>query len=526
MNLHGKNIIGRELSAEGPEMRDQSGLASSGADPVFHSATEAEVDRAVSLADTSFAAYRSLTPERRAEFLEKIAERIMDLGDELLEMTSQETGLPIARLTGERGRTVGQLRMFATLIREGSWVDARIDSAQPNREPAPRPDLRRMLIPLGPVGVFGASNFPYAFSVAGGDTASAFAAGCPVIVKAHSAHPRTSEMTARAILAAAEATDMPEGVFSMVYGRDAGITLVRHPLLHAVGFTGSREAGMRLFHEAANRPRPIPVYAEMSAVNPVFILPHALRERGEAIAAGLAQSATLGMGQFCTKPGLVFTQGDGQEPFARAVAEKIAQVAPARMLTEGIHQAYTKGIDRMLETPGAKLAGRASEANFEGKAGPAVFATDAATFARTPSLSDEVFGPATLLIAADNPAELEEAARNLEGQLTATVHATPEDLRENRKLISILETKVGRLLYNGFPTGVEVVSSMQHGGPFPSTTDCRSTSVGTAAIARFVRPLCYQNSPDDLLPAELQNANPRNIWRLVDNELTRSAVTE
>jgi NADP-dependent aldehyde dehydrogenase len=526
MKLHGKNIIGRELSAEGPEMRDQSGLADSGEGPAFHSATEAEVDRAVSMADASFAAYRSLSPERRAEFLNQIAEKILELGDELLEMTNRETGLPIARLTGERGRTVGQLRMFADLIREGSWVDARIDRAQPNREPAPRPDLRRMLVPLGPVGVFGASNFPYAFSVAGGDTASALAAGCPVIVKAHSAHPRTSEMTARAILAAAEATDMPEGVFSMVYGRDAGITLVRHPLLQAVGFTGSREAGMRLFHEAANRPRPIPVYAEMSAVNPVFILPGALRERGEAIAAGLAQSATLGMGQFCTKPGLVFTQGDGGESFTRAVSEKIAQVAPARMLTEGIHQAYTRGIDRLLDTPGTKLGGRAAEANTEGKAGPAVFATDAATFARTPSLSEEVFGPATLLIAADTSEELEEAARNLEGQLTATVHATPEDLRESRKLISILETKVGRLLYNGFPTGVEVVPSMQHGGPFPSTTDCRSTSVGTAAIIRFVRPLCYQNAPDELLPAELQNANPRNIWRLVDNEWTRGALAE
>ncbi|HEX5322827.1 MAG TPA: aldehyde dehydrogenase (NADP(+)) [Capsulimonadaceae bacterium] len=526
MKLHGKNIIGRELSAEGPEMRDQSGLAGATDDqPRFHAATEAEVDRAVNLAEASFFAYRSLPSERRANFLDRIAARILDLGDQFLEITHQETGLPIARLTGERGRTVGQLRMFADLIREGSWVEARIDRAQPEREPAPRPDLRRMLIPLGPVGVFGASNFPYAFSVAGGDTASAFAAGCPVIVKAHSAHPRTSEMTARAILAAAEETDMPEGSFSMIYGRDAGISLVRHPFLTAVGFTGSREAGMRLFHEAANRPRPIPIFAEMSAVNPVFVLPGALRERGETIAAGLAQSATLGMGQFCTKPGLVFTQGDAKEPFARAVSDKISQVAPARMLHEGILQAYAKGIDRLLDTPGARLAGCAAEAaNSEGQAGAAVFATDAATFARTPSLAEEVFGPATLLIAAETPQELEEAARNLEGQLTATVHATTEDLRENRVLISILETKVGRLLYNGFPTGVEVVSSMQHGGPFPSTTDSRATSVGTAAIIRFVRPLCYQNAPQETLPLELQDSNPRNIWRLVDNEWTRAGL--
>ncbi|MBV9848428.1 MAG: aldehyde dehydrogenase (NADP(+)) [Armatimonadetes bacterium] len=529
MELHGKNIIGRETSAEGTETLTATNPATSESLPThFHLATEAEADRAVRLADAAFAAYHALPAERRAVFLERIAEEITALGDPLLETANQETGLPLARLTLERQRTVGQFQMFGGVVREGSWVEARIDRAQPDRQPLPRPDLRRMLIPLGPVAVFGASNFPLAFSVPGGDTASALAAGCPVVVKAHPAHPGTSEMAARAILAAAEATGMPNGVFSLLHGREAvGLTLVRHPLLQAVGFTGSRTAGVALFREAAARPRPIPVYAEMGSVNPVFVLPGALRERGEQIAAGLAASVTVGVGQFCTNPGLVFGVKDTMlDRFTQSVADNISQVAPAPMLHGGICRMYVQGADRLGGTPGVRLAGHAATPADPAlaQAGAAVFATDAAAFARTPHLAEEVFGPSTLLITADTPAQLEDIAGNLEGQLTATVHGTPDDLREHRGLIAILETKVGRLLFNGFPTGVEVSPAMQHGGPFPATTDSRTTSVGTAAMARFARPLCWQDAPPDLLPAELQDPNPRRLWRLVDDEWTREAI--
>ena len=529
MDLHGSNFLGRQPSAEGAETLAATNPNTGDALPTrYPLATEAEVGRAVTLADEAFPVLRALPAHARADFLERIAAEILALGDSLLEMAQEETGLPLARLTGERHRTVGQLQMFAEVIREGSWVEARIDRAQPDRMPAPRPDLRRMLIPLGPVGVFGASNFPFAFSVAGGDTASAFAAGCPVVVKAHPAHPGTSEMTARAVLAAAEATGMPDGVFSLLHGREAtGLALVRHSRLQAVAFTGSRAAGLALFHAAADRPRPIPVYAEMSSVNPVFVLPGALRERGEQIATGLAASVTLGVGQFCTNPGLVFgIQGPALDRFTQTLVEKIAQTAPASMLHGGICRRYVQGTDRMLATPGVRLAGHtAAGINLTPfQAGAAVFATDAATFACTPALAEEVFGPSTLLIAADTAAQLEDLARSLDGQLTATVLGTPDDLRVHRDLIATLETQVGRLLFNGFPTGVEVTPAMQHGGPFPATTDSRTTSVGTAAIARFTRPLCWQDAPPGLLPVELQDANARRLWRLVDHEWTRKDV--
>ena len=418
--------------------------------------------------------------------------------------------------------------MFAALIREGSWVDARIDRAQPDRQPIPKQDLRRMLIPLGPVGVFGASNFPFAFSVAGGDTASALAAGCPVIVKAHPAHPGTSEMTAKALLKAATETGMPEGVFSMVHGlRETGVALVKHPLLQAVGFTGSLTAGRSLFDAAAQRSRPIPVYAEMGSVNPVFVLPGAISERGEKIAEGFAASVTMGVGQFCTNPGLVIgLKTDGLNAFTAKAAEKIGQAAPGSMLSSGISHAYGLGIARLQASQGVKQESPVTAALDPTKtqAGAAIFSTDAATFLHTPDLAHEVFGPSTLLVTCDTPAQLEAVAHSLEGQLTATVQGSPDDLLTYRTLISILETKVGRLIFNGFPTGVEVCPSMQHGGPYPATTDSRTTSVGTAAIFRFVRPLCYQDFPSEALPPELQNANPRGLWRLVDNQLTREAV--
>ena len=529
MQLHGQNFIGNAVSSAGTDTITATNAATGEKlTPDFHVANDAEVDRAVKLANDAFPVYRGLTAEQRAAFLERIADEIVALGDELLERANQETALPIARLTGERGRTVGQLKLFATVVREGSWVDARIDRAQPDRQPLPKPDLRRMLLPLGPVGVFGASNFPFAFSVAGGDTASALAAGCPVVVKAHPAHPGTSELTAQAVLRAASATGMPDGVFSLLHGlKDTGMALVKHPLLQAVGFTGSLGAGRALFDAANQRERPIPVYAEMGSVNPVFVLPGALRERGEKIAEGLAASVTMGVGQFCTNPGLVVSlQNDDITDFVSKAAEKIGQAAPGNMLYPAICSAYGQGIARLQATPGVRQEHEIStqaDANLA-QANAAIFSTQADTFLNTPELAHEVFGPSTLLVMCKTPDEMAAVAQGLEGQLTATIHGTPDDVREYHALISVLETKVGRLLFNGFPTGVEVCPSMQHGGPYPATTDSRTTSVGTAAIFRFARPVCYQDFPSDVLPPELQDANPRGIWRLVDNALSKEGL--
>ncbi len=529
MDLHGFNFIGNAVSSEATaDIYATNPATGATLAPAFHAATNAEVDRALVLADMAFPVYRGLKAEQRAMFLERIADEILALGDALLHRANEETGLPLARLTGERGRTINQLKMFAALVREGSWVDARIDRAMPDRQPAPRPDLRRMLIALGPVAVFGASNFPFAFSVAGGDTASALAAGCPVVVKAHPAHPGTSEMTAQAVLKAARESGMPEGVFSLLHGlRDTGVALVQHPLLQAVGFTGSLGAGRALFNAACARPRPIPVYAEMGSVNPVFVLPGALAERGAKIAEGLATSVTMGVGQFCTNPGLVVgLENDALQTFVAQSAEKIAQTPPGHMLYAGISDAFGQGIGKLQATSGVRQASATVEVEETGhaQAGAALFTTDAPTFLNTPHLADEVFGPSTLLVSCGTVGEMETVARSLEGQLTATIHGTPLDLHTYKTLIAILETRAGRLLFNGFPTGVEVCAAMQHGGPYPATTDTRTTSVGTAAIFRFARPVCYQDFPAEVLPAELQDANPRSIWRLVDNVMTQDAL--
>jgi 2,5-dioxopentanoate dehydrogenase len=435
-----------------------------------------------------------------------------------------ETALPKDRLTGERGRTVNQLKLFAEVVREGSWVEARIDLAQPARQPLPKPDIRRMLIPLGPVVVFAASNFPLAFSVAGGDTASAFAAGCPVVVKAHPAHPATSELVGRAVARAVAATGLPAGSFSLLHGvsHELGLGLVKHPLTKAVGFTGSLRAGRALFDAAGQRPEQIPVYAEMGSINPVFMLPGALRERAEALAEGVKGSVTLGTGQFCTCPGLAVGLRD--ENFAR-FADKLGNLMqstpPAPMLYPAIAQGYAAGVAKLSSLAGLQAVTAQAAADVsKNEAGAALFATDAQTFQQHDELSEELFGPATVLVSCDSRAELEQLARKLEGHLTATIHGTAEDLIEYRWLVDILVTKVGRLIFNGYPTGVEVCPSMQHGGPYPATTDARTTSVGTAAIQRFARPVAYQNFPQEALPPELQNDNPRGIWRLVDNQLT------
>lgn len=521
--ITGNHLIGNQNSAQGTATF--AAINPTTATPlagIFYEATESEVDKAVQLAEKAFTKYKKKTPEEIASFLEKIAEEIFDLGDALIERAMQETALPQGRLQGERGRTTNQLKLFANVVREGSWVDARIDTANPNRQPAPKADIRQMQRPLGPVGIFGASNFPLAFSVAGGDTASALAAGCPVIVKGHPAHPGTSELVGQAIIAAAQKTGMPEGVFSLVQGRTnaVGGYLVKHPLIQAIGFTGSYRGGKALFNLANQRPVPIPVYAEMGSTNPVFILPNAIKERGAEIANGLANSVTLGVGQFCTNPGLVFLSNSSETTILKTtLANAIGQGTAGIMLTAGINAAYKKGVSNLAAGTNAIATGNLADS--PNAAAATIFSTDFDKFNQESSWAEEVFGPSSVLVQTDDKSQLLQAAKDLSGHLTATVHGTPEDFANYPELFEILERKVGRLLLNGFPTGVEVCHSMVHGGPYPATTAPQTTSVGTNAIKRFARPVCYQNFPSALLPSALQDGNPLGIWRLVDGELIK-----
>ena len=492
---------------------------------VFTEATAADVADACEQAADASQTYRQLPGTTKADLLDRIATEIEALGDELLQRAHLETALPLARLTGERGRTCGQLRLFATYLRDGSWVDARIDRALPDRLPAPRPSLRQMLRPLGPVAVFGASNFPLAFSVAGGDTASALAAGCPVVVKAHPAHPGTSALVGDAIGRAVAALGLPAGVFAMVQGRGniVGMALVQHPAIKAVGFTGSLRGGRALFDAANARPEPIPVYAEMGSTNPVFVLPGALAERGAALAQAYVESVTMGVGQFCTNPGLLIGEKTAQWPaFVQAIGEAITQTSVGTMLTPAIADNYQRGITCLQTVAGVYTVSESGVPGTNFAPGtPIILQTSAENFRQNPVLAEEVFGPGSVLIEAETRAELLAAAHALGGHLTATVHGTADELPQYADLLMVLEQKAGRLLINGFPTGVEVSHAMQHGGPYPATTDSRSTSVGTNAIRRFGRPVCYQNFPDALLPAELQDANPLGIWRLMDGELKK-----
>ena len=531
MMLLGTSLVPDSPSEEGSRLfRARNPATGDDLEPDFHEASEAIVARALEAAEAAFEPYRATTPQARAAFLRGIAEEIVNLGDILISRAVAETGLPEGRLTGERGRTVGQLRMFADLVEEGSWVEARIDTAIPDRVPLPRPDLRRMLGPIGPVVVFGASNFPLAFSVAGGDTASALAAGCPVVFKAHPAHPGTAELAARAVLRAADAAGMPSGVFSLVHGQghEVGLALVRHPLTRAVGFTGSLGGGRALFDAAAARPEPIPVYAEMGSVNPIFLLPSALSRRSAAIAEGLAGSITMGVGQFCTNPGVVVAlRAPGLDEFLDALKERIGAAASAPMLYGGICAAYNRGTESLMRDPDVTVLARGQEAGGEDRLGrPAVFVTSAESFRTRPELRHEVFGPSSLVVVAESEDELMGVAESMEGQLTATVHGEADDLARHPELVRILERRAGRLIFNGYPTGVEVSHAMQHGGPYPATTNAATTSVGTAAIGRFVRPVAYQSFPDAALPPELRNANERGIWRLVNGERTREPITE
>ncbi|WP_454887536.1 aldehyde dehydrogenase (NADP(+)) [Sphingomonas oryzagri] len=475
--------------------------------PDFPVSVLSDVEAACAAADAAFNMYRETRAEDRAGFLETIAEEIMALGDALIERAALESGLPVARLTGERGRTVGQLRLFADVVRSGLWRGLRVDPAQPDRSPFPRPDLRLRMIPLGPVAVFGASNFPLAFSTAGGDTASALAAGCPVIVKGHPAHPGTHMMISEAITRAVVRCGLPAGVFSQISGPgvELGSVLVGDPRICAVGFTGSRPGGLALVRLAQARVVPIPVYAEMSSINPVLLLPGALQDRSEALASGFVGSLTLAAGQFCTNPGLVLAiDGPDLEKFERAAADMLATHQPQTMLTAGIRSAYEDATEARAAHPEVAEIATGFEGDGRTMGTARLYATSADAFLSDAALAGEIFGAASIVVRCRNLEQMKQVVHGLEGQLTATIHLAPEDERVAAEIIPSLERRAGRILVGGWPTGVEVAHAMVHGGPYPATSDGRSTSVGSLAIDRFLRPVCYQDLPSALLPAELR----------------------
>lgn len=483
----------------------------------YKDASLEEIDVAVRESHFAFQSYKNLSATKRATFLSAIAKEIESLGQELVKTAMEETALPEARIVAERGRTIGHLNMFADYIEEGSWVEARIDTAKPDRAPVPKPDLRKMLVPLGPVVVFGAANFPLAYSTAGGDTASALAAGCTVIVKAHPAHAKTSQLVADAIERAAKANGIPKGVFQHVHGAsfEVGQALVKHPLTKAVGFTGSFAGGKALFDLANQRQEPIPVFAEMSSINPVILLPESLKKNYADTAAKLATSMTTGVGQFCTNPGLVIAiEDEGLTDFIKTLAVKITEQYPEMMLHEGIAENYATKLKQALAQKGVTIEAEA-QGNAGKRQGKAIVAsTTGSTFMNNPLLAEEVFGPFSLLIRCADRHELHAVISKLHGQLTATLIGEEAELKEYQNCFRTLIEKAGRVIINGVPTGVEVCPAMQHGGPFPSTTDSRFTAVGTDAIKRFARPVAFQNCPEVLLPEELKEGNPLNIWRL------------
>ncbi len=515
-------IASKRVKRDGEGFRAVAAATGAEIEPSFSVATAEDVEAACAAAEAAFPIYSNLPREERAKFLEAIADEIEALGDALVERAMQESGLPQARLTGERGRTAGQLRLFAKELRLGEYLRVRVDHAIPDRQPAPKPDLRLRMVPLGPVTVFGASNFPLAFSVAGGDTAAALAAGCPVIVKGHSAHPGTSELVAGAITRAAEKTGMPAGVFSLINGagNSVGSALVTDPRVKAVGFTGSRGGGTALMKLAQNRPVPIPVYAEMSSINPVFLMPGALASRAEALGKAFVASVTMGAGQFCTNPGLVLAlEGPDLDRFVTSASEAMCGAPSQVMLTPGIHKAYTSGVARWASAPALKLLAEGQEPQGPTSGRAALFTMTGADFIADPSHAEEVFGAASLLVRCASMDELLKVVALLEGQLTATLHLEDSDVELAARLLPVLERLAGRILANGWPTGVEVTDAMVHGGPFPATSDGRSTSVGTLAIDRFLRPVSYQDLPEALLPAELREAGA-GIPRRVDGKPT------
>jgi alpha-ketoglutaric semialdehyde dehydrogenase len=513
-------IAGEPVRGSGQQIRAFDPTAGQELEPAYFYGDATDVDAACAAAAAAFAEYRSTTAEQRGQFLEAIAANLEATKDGLVERAVAESGLPQARLTGEVGRTTGQLRLFAGVLREGSWNGARIDAALPDRGPLPRPDIRQRSIPLGPVAVFGASNFPLAFSVAGGDTASALAAGCPVVVKAHDAHPGTSELVGRAIADAVATTGLPAGTFSLLYGYgpELGVALVTDPRIKAVGFTGSRSGGMALVAAAAGRPEPIPVYAEMSSINPVFLLEGALASRGADLGRAFVGSLTLGSGQFCTNPGLVIAaEGSGLDAFVAAASDALGQSPATPMLTPRIAEAFAAGVTRLTGEADLVVRGQASDNQLACR--PALFATDVESFLKSETLRAEVFGSSSVIVRCADAAEMRTVAENIEGQLTATVHADESDYDDARQLLPLLELKAGRILFDGWPTGVEVCHAMVHGGPSPATSDSRTTSVGARAIERYLRPVCYQDVPKPLLPSAIADGNPDNLWRRIDGRL-------
>ncbi|WP_353718148.1 aldehyde dehydrogenase (NADP(+)) [Dyadobacter sp. 676] len=528
-NIQGRNFIGYALSAEGGrQFKAYVPVTDTYLPETFQCATVEEVNKTMQLAEKAFDSYSRVPAYDRADFLIAITEEIMALGDQLLERANQETGLPIARLQGERARTINQLTQFAELLREGSWVEAAIDTAQPERPPVPKPDIRKMLVPIGPVVIFGSSNFPFAYSVAGVDSGPALAAGNPVVVKAHPAHPGVSDLTAQAIVRAAKRTGMPEGTFSMLYddGFEVGTALVKHPATKAVGFTGSYKGGMALYRLAREREEPIPVYAEMGSVNPIVVLPRYLKNNAEQLGKTLAGSVSLGAGQFCTNPGLVFiTKSEGLETFQNSYKSEILNTPAATMLTAGICKNYNKLRAEALEqTNVTALAISDIRPEGENQAEASIALVSGKDFIENPKLHEEVFGPFSLLVVCEDTGELYEAISHLKGQLTATLIAEEAEVAEYPEIVRQLAKISGRFIMNGVPTGVEVCPSIHHGGPFPATADSKFTSVGRHSILRFVRPQSYQNWPDSLLPDELKNGNPLNIFRLVDNVLTKGRI--
>ena len=521
--ITGKNYIGNRLSAEGEiTYKTFNPVTNTENDHIFHEATSAEINAAVKLAGNAFQEFRFVSGQRKASFLNAIADEILALDDELVQTYCSETGLPEGRAKGERGRTVFQLRSFADLVAEGSWVDATIDHGIPDREPAPKPDLRKMNIPLGPVVVFGASNFPLAYSTAGGDTAAALAAGCPVIVKSHPMHAGTGELVASAIQKAAQKSGMPEGVFSNLNssGIEVGVQLVKHPAIKAVGFTGSIRGGRALLDLAAQRPEPIPVFAEMGSINPVVLLPNAVAQKGGELAKTYAGSITLGTGQFCTNPGLLLgIKSDELSSFTNQLGVEISKLQPSVMLHPNIHNAYETNKNKAVEQEAVEVVSSYEDEVKTNHARQMVVTVEGDTFLKNPKLHQEVFGPFSMVVQCENAAQLEKIITSLEGQLTGTIMAADSELEKYSEVVNAVQNRVGRIIFNGVPTGVEVCPSMVHGGPYPASTDSRFTAVGINSIKRWVRPFSYQNWPNDLLPDELKNENPLQIQRTINGKL-------
>ncbi|KAA1418270.1 aldehyde dehydrogenase (NADP(+)) [Mumia zhuanghuii] len=521
-DVTGSSLVGAEdvTGTAGGTFQAYDPATGAALEPAFGECGPDEVVSATTLAWAAFGDYRRTTPEQRAAFLESIADEIEARASLLAERVIAETGLPAGRVAGETARTTGQLRMFAATLREGSWLQARIDPGDPSRSPLPKPDVRQRSVPLGPVAVFGASNFPLAFSVAGGDTASALAAGAPVVVKAHPSHPGTSEIVGRAIRAAVQKHDLPEGTFSLLQGtsNELGGALVADPRIRAVGFTGSRAGGLALVEIARRRAVPIPVYAEMSAVNPVFVLPGALADRAAAIGSAFVTSVTGSAGQLCTKPGLLFViDGDGADALVDAAKAAVADVASVPMLSAGIAGAFEAATARTAGSDGVRPIGSGTaDASIACTGTPTLYDVSGADFLAQPQLQQEMFGPASLVVRVADAGELVAITDTLEGQLTATVHADESDHGTARELFEHLELIAGRLILNGWPTGVEVGHAMVHGGPYPATSAPSTTSVGMRAIERFLRPVAYQDLPDDLLPTELRDDNVQHIFRRID----------